>query len=168
MADRPEHCEDEDETGDVETNQKLAEGEQRAGTEFADGKGDGSERAERRRPHDNGDDAKKHLCRRLDQTAQRFARLPHPAQGKSAQHRDKQHLQNVALAERADECVGDDVEQKLRRGAFVRLLEIRRHTRRVDMGKIDVHAGAGLEQIDREEPDDQRNRGQHLEIDRAP
>ena len=33
------------------------------------------------------------------------------------------------------------------------------------MGEIDVHAGPGLQQVDRGEPEDKRYRGQHLEID---
>jgi hypothetical protein len=45
------------------------------------------------------------------------------------------------------------------------LRQIRREARRADVGKIDIHAGAGLEHIDREQPDHQRQRGQHLEID---
>ena len=33
------------------------------------------------------------------------------------------------------------------------------------MRQIDIHPGAGLKQVDGEQPDDQRDRGQHLEID---
>jgi hypothetical protein len=33
------------------------------------------------------------------------------------------------------------------------------------MGEIDVHAGPGLQQVDRDQPEDKRCGGQHLEID---
>ena len=146
MRNRPEHRENEDEAGDIETDQKLAEREQRNGAELADGEGDGAERADWRCPHHDGDDAKKHLHRRLDQIVKRLARLPHPAQRKSAEHGDVKNLQDVAFAKRADEGIGDDVEQKLHRALPLCRLQVRRDDRGVDMRKIDVHAGARLEQ----------------------
>ena len=42
---------------------------------------------------------------------------------------------------------------------------IGRYARRIDMREVDVHSGAGLEQVDGDEADDQGDRGQHLEID---
>jgi hypothetical protein len=91
--------------------------------------------------------------------------LPRKAQRETAQHRDVEHLQYVAFAERADEGIGNDVEQKLRGGPPVGLFEIRRDARRIDVRQVDVHPRAGLKQIDGDKPDDQRDRGQHLEID---
>ncbi len=70
MRDRPEHAEDEDEASDVEGDDQLAQGEQRAGAELADGEGNGAERADRRRPHHDGDDAKEHVRGRPDQIVQ--------------------------------------------------------------------------------------------------
>ena len=104
-ADRPQHGEDEDKTGDIETHQQLAERQQRAGAELADSEGNGAERADRRRPHDEADDPKKHLRRYFDQIGERLAGGAHPAQRESAEHRDEQNLKDIALAECADEGV---------------------------------------------------------------
>src|SRR5579862_9132762 len=116
MADRPQHDDDEDEAGQVEADQELAEREQRAGAELADGKRHGAEGADRRGAHHDGDDAKKHPRGDLDQVGERLAGRAQGAEGEAAQHRDVEHLEHVAVAERADEGVGDDVEKKLRGG----------------------------------------------------
>ena len=147
MRDRPQHAEDEDQAGDVEADQKLAERDQRAGAELADGKGDGAERADRRRPHHDGNDAEKHLRSHADQIGERLAGLAHRAQREPAQHRDVKHLQHVAFAERADEGVGNDGEQKLRGRPVSGLLEVGRDARRVDMRQVDIHARAGRNRL---------------------
>ena len=150
---------------DVEAGEQLAERDERAGAELADREGDRPERADRRRPHHKADDAEEHLRRRPDQIGERLARLSHGAEREPGQHRDEQHLQNIALGEGADEGVGDDSEQKLHGGLPPRRLEIMRDARRIDVGEVDIHAGAGLEHIDGNEPDDERDGRQDLEID---
>ena len=112
MCDRPQHAEDEDETGDVEPDEQLAQGDERAGAELPHREGDGAERADRGRPHHQGDDAEEHLRGSADQARERLAGLADGAQREPAQHGDIKHLENVALAERSDKGVGDDVEQK--------------------------------------------------------
>ena len=58
---------------------------------------------------------------------------PERAQCEAAQHRDVEHLEHIAFAERADEGIWDDREQKLRRGAVLRLFDISRDARRIDV-----------------------------------
>jgi hypothetical protein len=165
MRDRPAHGENEDKARDIEADQELAQGQKRAGAELTDREGNGAEHADRRRPHHDGDDAEKHLRGRPDQIGERLAGLPHRTQRETAQHRDEQHLQHVAFGECADEGVGNDGEQKFRRGAAVGLRQIRRDRCSVDMRQVDIHAGAGREGIHGDETERQRERRQHLEID---
>ena len=47
----------------------------------------------------------------------------------------------------------------------MRQLDIGFDYRRIELADIDVHAGAGLQDIDRQQPDNERHRGHHLEID---
>jgi hypothetical protein len=110
----------------VEADQELSEREQRAGAEFADGERHGAEGADRRCAHHDGDDAKEHPRGDLDQVGERLAGRAQGAEGEAAQHRDIEYLEHVAVAERADEGVGDDVEEKLRGRAPLRLFDVRR------------------------------------------
>ena len=55
--------------------------------------------------------------------------------------------------------------KKLGDGPAAGLRQVRRDRCGVDVPEIDVHAGAGLQQVDRDEPENKRDRGQHLEID---
>ncbi len=156
-GDRPENHDNENQAGGIEADQEPAERDKRAGAELADRERDGAERPDRRRPHHDGDDAEEHLRGGADQVGEWLSGLPHGAQGKAAQHRDEEHLQHVALSERADEGVGNDAEQELRGGAVTDLGQIGRDGRSVDMRKIDVHAGAGREEIHRDEAEHKRN-----------
>ena len=47
-------------------------------------------------------------------------RSPEPQQRQAEQHREEQHLQDVAARERADDGVGNDVEQEIDRAQVLR------------------------------------------------
>ena len=49
---------------------------------------------------------------RLQEIDHRLGRLADHGERKAEQHREEQHLQDIALGEGADDCVGDDVHQE--------------------------------------------------------
>jgi hypothetical protein len=106
-----------------------------------------------------------HFCRDIDEVDERLGALANPDQGKAGQDGDKQDLKNVAVGECADECVRNDVHDERHESDFVRQLDVRLDHRRIELADIDVHADAGFEDIDRQQTDDERHRGHHLEID---
>jgi len=61
--------------------------------------------------------------------------------------------------------VGDDVHQELYGALLLGLGHEALDRAGVDGAGVDVHAGAGLQGVGNDQPDDQRERGQHLEID---
>ena len=160
----PKDTKHEDEACQIEADQQLSEREQGSGAEPANGECDRAERSEWRRPHDHSYYAKQHLRTCFDEIVNGFAGLSHPAQRKSAQDRDVEDLKYISFAKGADEGVWNDVEQKLLGRLFMSLLDIGRHARCVDVRQVDIHSDPRLEQIDRNESNDQSNGGQHLEV----
>ena len=76
----------------------------RAGAELADREGHGAERADRRRPHDDRDDAEHRMRGVVDEGAHGMAALAEAHQRETEQDREQQHLQDVALGEGADDA----------------------------------------------------------------
>jgi hypothetical protein len=93
-----------------------------------------------------------------------FAAIPEPGQGEAAHHRDEQHLEDIALGESADKGVGNDVHQERHEPNSGRLLHIGFDDAGIDRRGIDVHADAGLQQVDGNKPDDDRDRRHHFKI----
>lgn len=123
------------------------------------------EGADRRSPHHESDDGEYHLGGDVDEMDQRRGALAELHQRKSAQYGDEEHLEDVALGKGADERRGHDVHQERYKADHARLLDIGLDRAGIDAGGIDVHADAGLEQVHRNETDDQRDRGHEFEID---
>ena len=86
-------------------------------------------------------------------------------QRKPEQHSEQQHLENFALRERVDHGARNDVEQKLGRALQLSWLGVSGDALGVERGGIDVHACAGLNDIDDRESHDQRNRADNLEVE---
>ena len=81
------------------------------------------------------------------------------------QDREEQHLQDLALGEGADDGVGNDVHQEFDRALLPGLRGVDLDRFGIDRAHVDVHADAGLQDVDHDQADDQRQRGHDLEID---
>ncbi len=77
---------------------------------------------------------------------------------------DQQHLQQVALHERADEGVRDDAHQVLDEAFVLGARHIGGDRLRVERGRIDVEAGARLDDLADQQADAERDGRDHLEI----
>jgi hypothetical protein len=64
--------------------------------------------------HDDGDDAEKGVPHVVNERAHGAAALAQRHQREPEQHREQQHLQDVAARKRADRAVGDHVEDESR------------------------------------------------------
>ena len=93
-----EHDEDEDEARQVEGAHQLAERQQRADAVLADRERHRAERADRRDLHDDADDREQHVRRLLDEVEHERAAAAELVQREAEQHREQQHLQDLALA----------------------------------------------------------------------
>jgi hypothetical protein len=88
----------------------------------------------------------------------------HQADGDAEQDRDQQDLQDVAVGERPDQRVRDDRHQEAGDRRLVRLVRIVRDRGGIERGDVDVHAGAGLDHVGDDQPDDQRQRREEQEV----
>ncbi len=70
---------------------------QRPDAVAADGEGHGAERAQRRRAHDDSDDAEQGAARLIQHMNDVLAALTHARQAQAEQHREQQDLQDLAL-----------------------------------------------------------------------
>ena len=111
------------------------------------------------------DDPEEHLGGLVDRMRDRLAGLAEKSDGKARQDRDQQHLQQVAARQRAEITVGDDPHQMRDDAVFLGLGDVGRDRFRIDRGRIDVEAGAGLEDFADDQADRERHRRDHLEID---
>ena len=96
---------------------------------------------------------------------QRLAALAQELEREGEQDREEQHLQDLALGEGADHGGRDDVQEEVERGLLGRLLRVGGDALGVERVGVDVHADAGLPDVDDHEADDQRDRGHDLEVD---
>ncbi len=112
-----EHADDEQDDDGVERQHEVGERQQHRRAAGGDGEGDGAEGADRGQRHDD-----------VDELVQRVGRDRQPAfdQGRGGSRdsrrmacpedqRDDQHLQELAAGEGADEVIGEDVEDEVRR-----------------------------------------------------
>jgi hypothetical protein len=85
-------------------------------------------------------------------------------QSESEQDREEQNLQDLAFREGAHHGVGDDVHQEFDRALLPGLRRVDLDRLGIDRPGIHVHADAGLKDIDHDQANDQRKRGDDLEI----
>ncbi len=117
QAEHPSDCAEpeqhEQDRGQINARDQLAEAREDAEAEFADREGDRAKGGERRHIHDNVDNAEQRVHDIVDQRDQALAALAHLAQGKAEQRRDNQHRQQIPLRHRADQVRGDHLHQEI-------------------------------------------------------
>ena len=101
----------------------------------------------------------------IDDAEQGLSTFPQARQAEREQNGEKQHLEDLARGERAHHRVGNDVHQELERALLLGLGNEALDRFGVDGGGVDIHADARLQRVGDNQPDDQRQRRDHLEID---
>ena len=104
------------------------------------------------------------LGQRRQKVQHRFAALADLRQRDAEQHRDEQHLQDVAADEGAEDGRRDDVHQEAGDGRVMGLGHIARHRLGVQRLGVDVHAGARLHDMADHHADHQGQRREHQEV----
>ena len=86
-------------------------------------------------------------------------------QRQAEQHREQEHLQDVAFGERADEGLGDDVQQGVDDRHALRGVRVAGDGLGVERSRRGMETGARREDVRDDESDQQRERGDDLEVD---
>ncbi|MCY1175704.1 hypothetical protein D9M73_159530 [compost metagenome] len=162
---RTQHDQDEQQACNVEAGHQLAQLHQRADTVGTDGEGHGTEGTDRRELHDHVDDVEHHMGEAIDQVQQRLAVGTQAMQGETEDHREHQHLQDIAVGEGADYGVRDDVEQEADRGLLRAGGGISGHAAGVQGADVDMHAGARLDHVHHHQANDQGDGRDDFEIE---
>ena len=126
-------------SGEIERRDQAEQIAERLRTELADRVGHRAERADRRRLHDDRDDTEHRVGGIVDERADRVATLAERHQREAEQHGEEEDLQDLTLCERADDGVGNDVQDEIDRLHLGRLLRVARDGRRVALaGEADA------------------------------
>jgi hypothetical protein len=119
---------------------------------------------ERREIHDDAHDPEQRVHRLVDGRHEPVAALAHVAKRQAEQHRHDEHRQEIALGDGADHIRRDHLHQKIDDSQRFGARHVTGDRLLVQMGGIDVQAGTGLEQISNDEPHEQRQSRDDLEI----
>ena len=101
----------------------------------------------------------------MDQIEHGPAVLPEAAQRQPEQDRQQQHLQNLALREGAHKCLGDQVQQEVHRAHLFRGGRVFGQPTWIQLGRVRMKTCSRREHIRDDEPDDEGERRDHLEVD---
>ena len=134
---------------------------------LSDGVGDRPQHAQRRQAHDQPHGAEQHLAHHVDHGGDRLGRFADQGETGAEDDGEEQHLQHVVARQRVERGGWDDVEDEGADAAALQLVgvvRIRAHRMRIQRRRVDVHAGAGVDHVGQQQPDGERHRGHHLEI----
>ena len=163
--DGAEHHEDEERAGDVDARHQLAQREQRADAVPPDRERHRAERADRRQPHDQANDVEQDvgdLGQQVDYGLQWRAQAQ---QRQAEENGHEQHLDDLALRERADHRVGNDVENEVDAVQLLRGVGVGRDRLQVRGGRVEHDSGSGLHDVDHDQADGERQRRDDFEVD---
>src|SRR3954454_25069399 len=101
----------------------------------------------------------------VDEAQKRLAAVAQHEQREGKQNGEEQDLQDIAFGKGPDDRIRDHVQEKFDRALLPGLRGVDLDGLGIDRLRIDIHPDAGLQHIDDDEPDNERQRGDHLEID---
>ncbi|MCY1409074.1 hypothetical protein D9M71_244120 [compost metagenome] len=163
-GDGAQHDQDEQQASDVEAGHQLTQLHQRADTVGTDGKSHGTEGTDWRELHDHVDDVEHHVGEAIDEVQQRLAVGTQAMQGETEDHREHQHLQDVAVGERADDGVRDHVEDKGNDALVFTSRDEASDFAGIQGRYVDVHADTRLHDVDHDQADQQGKGGHDFEV----
>ena len=163
-GDQAQHHKDEDQAGQVERAHQFAERKEADDAVLANGERHGAKRTNRGQLHDDVDDGKQHVRDFFDEVKHHRAAPAELVKRKSEQHRNQQHLQDFAFGESVNDGTGNDIENEVNGAGQLAGSGVSSDRFGVEGGHVDIHAFAGLEDIDQHNADQQRYRADNLEI----
>ena len=107
---KPKDDEDEEDAGDVDAKEELAEREERGDSILADGEGHGPEGTKWGKFHDEGDDFECDVGKLVGQARERAIFIER-YEGESNEDGEQQDLKNLTFGKRIDEAIGTDIEE---------------------------------------------------------
>ncbi len=130
--------------------------------------GGGTEDRERGELHEEADDGEHDVLSLLDHGQDlRHLLLPEVQQCGAHQAGQHQDLQQRVLGERADRAVRQRLQDELGGGGQLPAARLGVHRALVQGRRVDMHPGAGREDIAGQQTDDERDAGRHLEPDQG-
>ena len=166
-ATRPEDAEHEHRAGAPEGHHQQPEARQRGAAELRDRERHAAERADRRGPHDQADDAEDDLAGDLEDGDDLLAlHLREAGDRRGHEQREHEHAQDLVLHERRDEArrqqvVGDEADDALVAARLAdRLLGVGLR----GSGDLALEAAARLDDVAREQAEPERDDGHREEV----
>ena len=104
---------------------------------------------------------------RAEQIDNQLRALAHHGQCKAEQDREQQHLQDVALRERVDDGVRNDVHQEVGHALRFGLAGVVGDSLRIQRRRIDVESAAGLHHVPDHQADQQSDGGDDFKIEQS-
>ncbi|MNV22301.1 hypothetical protein D3C71_1132680 [compost metagenome] len=163
-ADGTQYQEHEQDAGDVEADHQLAQLHQRTDAVGTDGESHRTERTDWSELHDHVDDVEHHVSKAIDEVQHRLAVGTQAMQGETEDHREHQHLQDVAVGERADDGVRDHVEDKGNDALVFTSRDEASDFAGIQGRYVDVHADTRLHDVDHDQADQQGKGGHDFEV----
>src|SRR5476651_578964 len=163
-ADATQHDQHEQDAGDVEADHQLTELHQRTYTVGTDGERHGAQGTQWRELHDHVDDVEHHVREAIDEVQHRLAVGTQAVQGETEDHREHQHLQDIAVGESADDGVRDHVKDEANHALVCTGSHVGRDFGGVQGSHVDVHAGARLHDVNHDQTDQQGDGGNNFEV----
>ena len=147
-----EHDQDEQQAGQVEAAHQQRQRPERVDAVAADRERHRAAGADRRELHERVHHREEDVRGRLDELVHDLAARAHVRHRVAEEHRDEQHLQEIARAgKRVEERRRNDAEDELGRGLRRRALRVVGDRIRVERRGIGVEARARLDDVDHDE-----------------
>lgn len=105
-----------------------------------------AEGTERRQPHDEAERREEHVCEAIDAVEHDTTGRADAGEAEAAQHGQQQHRQHLSLGEGTEERRGNDVRHEFGEAAWLHLARILGGDRGIELLRVDMHAGARLQQ----------------------
>src|SRR5476651_326013 len=163
-TDGAQYQQHEQDAGDVEAQHQLTELYQRTYTVGTDGERHGAQSTQWRQLHDHVDDVEHHVRKAIDEVQDRLAVRTQAMQGETEDHREHQHLQDVAVGEGTHDGVRDHVQDEADNALILTSGYIGSNLGSIQGGWINVHARAWLDNVHDDQTNDQRQGRNDFEV----
>ena len=163
-ADQAQHYKNEEQAGEIERPHEFGKRNERIETVFTDRKGHGTERTQRSHAHDHANDLEEHTRRFVDDFKNKRIASAHLVQRETEKQREEEHLQNLTLGKGAHDGRRNDVQQEIHRALHLAGLGIGFNRLAVQGSRINVHAHAGLHNVDNKKTHDQSDRRDNFKV----
>ena len=162
-----QHDQHEQHASDVEADHQLTQLHQRAYAVSADGEGHRTQRTEWRQLHDHVDDVEHHMGETVDEVQYRLAVGTQAMQGETEDHREHQHLQDIAIGEGANNGRRDYIEDKAYDALVCACRHVTGNFAGIQGRHVNMHASARLNHVNHDQADQQRDSRHDFEVEQG-